>query len=63
MNIEKITSEGIHYINDYGQSIFLSFNECNENWLAYMKRTEHLSDEKVADLIGKTDGRLLIGVN
>ena len=53
MHIEKITPEGICYTNDVGENVFFDFEQCNENWLAYRKRTELLSDEQVAQLRGK----------
>lgn len=65
MVIEKTTPEGINYLNNSGQKVFLDFNECNENWLAYRKRTESLSDEKVEELREKdrTVGQRDITVN
>ncbi len=53
MFIEKITSEGIFYKSHDGKNLFVSFKECNDNWLAYRKRTESLNDEQFANLRGK----------
>ena len=53
MFVEKTTAEGIQFVDTFGSSLFLSFNECNENWLAYRKRTEFLNDEQVNNLRGK----------
>lgn len=53
MYIEKTTPDGIYYTNDVGEKIFIDFKLCNENWLAYRKRTETLSDEQIAHLRGK----------
>jgi len=53
MFIEKITVDGIQYIDNSGVNIFLSLNKCNENWLSYRKRTDLLNDEQVAELRGK----------
>lgn len=53
MTINEISVEGVCFINDLGQKSFISFFECNENWLAYRKRTESLSDGQVAELRGK----------
>jgi len=54
MVINKITSRGMYYTDKAGKDKFLDFKECNENWLAYRKRTESLSDEQVA-LLRETD--------
>lgn len=54
MVVEKIISEGIYYINDFGENEFLSFEKCNENWLAYRKRTELLNKDQI-DLLKETD--------
>lgn len=48
--VNKITPDGLYYSNSSGENIFLDFNECNENWLAYRKRAESLNDEQVANL-------------
>ena len=54
MTIKEITEKGIYYADNSGQNNFLSFTECHENWLAYRKKTENLSDEKINEL-RKTD--------
>lgn len=53
MIIEKITSDGIQYVNHSGESVFLSFKECNENWINYQKKTKFLDDDQVSSLRGK----------
>ena len=53
MTITKILPDGIYYINTNGAKQFVDFKECNENWLAYRKRKETLTDEQVAELRGK----------
>jgi len=50
VNIVKVTSEGIHYISQSGQQTFLDFNDCNENWLLYRKKTDLLNDEQLLTL-------------
>jgi len=53
MVIEKITPDGIFYVNKVGENVFLDFKQCNENWLAYRQRTEILTNEQVAEIRGK----------
>lgn len=53
MIINKITPEGIYYTDSVGKDKSLNLKECNENWLAYRKRTESLSDGQIALLRGK----------
>lgn len=50
MVIERIISEGIYYSTAIGQKRFCSFKECNENWLAYRKRTENINDKQISYL-------------
>lgn len=52
MIINNITLNGIEYLDANGAVKFISFVECNENWLDYRKRTESLDDDQVAKLRG-----------
>jgi len=53
MKIEEITPDGVYYRNSFGEDSYLSFKECNENWFAYRKRTERLTDEQIFQIRGK----------
>ncbi|MBB6214121.1 hypothetical protein HNQ80_000190 [Anaerosolibacter carboniphilus] len=48
--IKSITSKGINYSDEAGEEKFIDFEECNENWIQYRKRTEKLDDEKLANI-------------
>ncbi len=53
MVIKEIDEKGIVYVDEAGEELFLDLKACNENWLAYRKRTEALSDEEVIALRGQ----------
>lgn len=44
MEIKEIGKNGILYSNALGEEQFLSFEECNNNWIAYRKRKENLNE-------------------
>ncbi|MEL7597266.1 MAG: hypothetical protein AAGU01_03585 [Clostridiaceae bacterium] len=48
--IKSITEQGIHYADEDGKVCFVSFAECNENWIQYRKRVEQLNDDQVIKL-------------
>ncbi|MEH7299992.1 hypothetical protein [Neobacillus drentensis] len=60
--IQRITVEGIRYIEVTGDSVFIDFKKCNDHWLQYRGRTENLTNEEIQDLmikdktIGQRDG-------
>lgn len=53
MNITKIEPQGIYFSDTTGASRFISFNECNKNWLDYRRRKDLLTKEQVTSLQGK----------
>jgi hypothetical protein len=54
MIINEITPEGVHFIDNDEQNRFIRFSDCNENWLAYRRRTEALSEAQIS-AIRQTD--------
>ena len=50
MIIEEISITGINYVDNAGNNATLSFSECNENWLAYRRRTENLNEPQIVEL-------------
>ncbi len=53
MEIKTVRKDGIEYIDTNKKISYINFAECNENWLAYRKRTENLSHEQIALLRNK----------
>ena len=43
--IKNITPHGIAYTNESGEAGFVDFKKCNENWIQYRKKTEHLNED------------------
>ena len=48
--IKSITAAGLFYVEENGEERFVSFDDCNENWLAYRKRKENLSEDEISRL-------------
>ncbi len=49
MKILNVTSEGLTYLDDSNNSIFIDFKVCNEHWIMYNKRTNNWTDDEAAE--------------
>jgi hypothetical protein len=48
--IKKVTAEGLFYIDEKGLEGFINFKDCNNSWILYRQRKEHLDDITVANI-------------
>ncbi|MEH7299996.1 hypothetical protein [Neobacillus drentensis] len=63
--IQGITVEGVRYVGESGESRFIDFRECNQNWIQYRSRTENFKNDEIQEDIrkDKTIGQRDIGAN